>query len=613
MNIVHFIVIFVFTSVRSELSVTVLQAEEMYGNVTEINQRSSASGLKSVHLYEGDYLQTEICLMPNTELSIQAIVYSNDGPADRIRVSLDTQVLSDFWTLAFTDGGKGWDRFTPYQPHQSIFSTIAEGLHILKLTVVQSDRYGVEIDNIAVTVNSTFPLTSLNCNNACFTDITFPYPKSVTPTVSTARAVQKSVNTRCAEEDNVNIPVFHDNDSTTDFVVTASLPKYRSFLNKRGPDWNNCRMSEAFWKYEGLSLNYDQLRETATSRLNITYVGSTVGTTGERQVSAIEVDFELEGPSSGSVNSEIGTLVHIENARYSGTLSVQFQYLDKFNSWSNMQRKNAKDNEGNIIFDVPDFSFREGKGNKIRIEVYSDQSFASNISFGKFYMHKRWLKPDTSTTLYKDGLTVIEGVDIDMWWRINETMGVTIIGENKTFHDVDYIRIYRRVPWTVDGFSQVFVLYQDANIRLLPTTPHGLDWIPFGSSVIIGQTNPHSNRPCAPISHLNIHPHLLHMTIFYMDGSVVPLKLQTTMSETMLHISGSHYVKDINLYPFFTFRSMYVADDNNDVDHISVDGGKPLKITEQWNEIRGNYFAFFRQCISQHNTQSPDISIQFMT
>lgn len=58
---------------------------------------------------------------------------------------------------------------------------------------------------------------------------------------------------------------------------------------------------------------------------------------------------------------------------------------------------------------------------------------------------------------------------------------------------------------------------------------------------------------------------------------------------------------------------MYVADDNNDVDHISVDGGKPLKITEQWNEIRGNYFAFFRQCISKHNTQSPDISIQFMT
>ncbi|XP_060556794.1 uncharacterized protein LOC132717358 [Ruditapes philippinarum] len=583
----------------------VIQAEDMIGDVSEVNHRQHASGYKAVHLYTGNILQTELCFISGTKFTVNEIEYSNDGPSDMISVSLDKVVIDEFRTVALSDGGLGWDMF---KPHQSMVSTITEGHHMLTIKVIQSDQHGVEIDYIKVSVNYSQTIDSLSCKSFCFEDATYPhFTPSVSPSAGYARAVQRSVPTKCAEEDNINIPVFYESSSSLSFVVTASLPKYNSFQNNRGADWTNCQMYDAFWKYKNITLNSEHSLHTKSSSLRIYNVSP--GLLGTRKVILIEVDFELEGPSTGSTDSEIGAHFNLQNIRYDGSLSFQFQYYNRYNIWSPKQDKTVKISESSIKFVTPDFTFREGKGNKIRIEVYGDPNSNGNITIGDIFMFKRPMRNDQSTTLYKDGATVIEGVDVDMWWRINETMCATVKGVPTTFSNIDYLRIYRRVPWTVNGFSQVFVLYQDANIRLLPTTPHGLDWIPFGSSVIIGQTDPLSNRPYSPISHLDIDPDSLHMTIFFTDSNVVSINMQTTMTETQLHVTATHLVKDASLHPFFTFRSMFVANDNNDVDHIVADGGVPMKIGGDWNDLRGHYFAFYRQCISKHNTQSPDISL----
>ncbi|XP_053394088.1 uncharacterized protein LOC123524752 [Mercenaria mercenaria] len=609
MNIVTVLLGFtIVSSASAEVTEIFIQAEDMLGNVSRVNPRRHASGQKSVHLFTGDSLETELCFKSDTKFTMNEVRYSNDGPSDRIRITLDKLVVDEFETVMVTDGGRGWDIL---QTYQSGASTVVEGRHFLSVTVFESDKYGVEIDFIKFSVNYSQTLDSLRCKSVCFKDITFPYYKPVVSPLGSARAVQRSVQTKCAEEDNINIPVFHDNGKGLNFVITASLPKYRSFNNSRGPDWTDCQMYDAFWKYKDINLNHGHISQTGTSRLHITQV--TPGFFGTRHIGIIEVDFELEGPSTGLTDSEIGAIIHLQNIKYDGILAFQFQYYNRYNVWSNKQEKIIKNAERNVMFRTPDFAFREGKGNKIRIEVYADSNSFNNILIGDVRMYKRTLKPDKSTLLYTDGVTIIEGVDKDMWWRINETMSVTIKGGKQTFNDVDYIRIYRRVPWTDVDFSQIFVLYQDANVRLLPTTPHGFDYIPFGSSVIIGQTNPLSDRPFAPISHVDIDPNLLQVTIFFMDSNVVTLKIQTTMLDTQLHVTVNHFVKDVNIYPFFTLRSMYVADDNNDVDHISADDGIPMKINEQWNELRGNFFAFYRQCISKHNTQSPDISIRMIS
>ena len=584
----------------------IIQAEDMVGDVSEINQRQHASGYKAVHLYTGNVLQKELCFVSGTKFTVSEIEYSNDGPSDRISVSLGQVVIDEFSTVTFSDGGLGWDKF---RPHQSMASTITEGHHILTLKVLQADKYGVEIDSIKVNVNySSQTLDTLSCKSFCFEDATYPrFTPTLSPSLGYARAVQRSIPTKCAEEDNINIPVFHESSTSLNFVVTASLPKYNSFQNNRGADWTNCQMYDAFWRYKNIDLNHEHERQTESSVLHIYNVFP--GFSDTSKVSLIEVDFELEGPSTGSTDSEIGAHFHLQNIRYNSALAFQFQYYNRYNTWSPKQLKIAKTPGSSITFITPDFSFREGTGNKIRIEIYGDRNSNNNLTIEDIHMFRRPMRNDQSTTLYKDGATVIEGVDVDMWWRINETMSATVKGAPKTFHNIDYLRIYRRVPWTVDGFSQIFVLYQDANIRLLPTTPHGLDWIPFGSSVIIGQTDPHSNRPFSPISHIDIDPNLLKIVIFFTDGNVVSMKIQTTMSETQLHVTANQLVKDVNLHPFFTFRSMFVANGNNDVDHIVADDGVPRKIGEDWNDLRGHFFAFYRQCISKHNTQSPDISL----
>lgn len=577
-----------------------IETESMTKNIKQRTARQHASGYQTVHLYKGDTISTEICLNSYTELTVKDFRYSNDGGSDRIRVSFDMAVIAEFDTVAGLDNGQGWEKF---RTSLIMYSTVDSGRHILTVTVIDADPHGVEVDAINIQVNNSQSVASVRCQVFCFDEIGIPYSHPTPPPVTRARAVQMSTKTNCAEEDNVNIPVFHD--SLKSYVVTASLPKYPSFENNRGPDWRNCKMVSDIWKYTDVSLSQITHRSTQASQLTIS-PESTVFP-GSR-IALIEVDFDLEGPSTGSMDSEVGTNIKLNFLRFNGTLSFQFQYYNRYNTWSQVQHEVAKTGNNNVMFETPDFSFREGPGNKLRIEVFSDQSNTVAYSIGEFFMKKRQLKPDKTTALYKDSLTVVESVSIDMWWRVNETMTVTILN-GTTVNNAAYMRIYRRVPWVVDGFSQVFVMYQDGNVRLLPVTPHGLDWIPFGSSFLIGQSNYSSLRPCSPIKRMLIDPHLLTIKLFYADGGFASVRLVTTLMETQLHISDLIYANDAALYPFFTLRSMYVSDGNCDVDQFNVEG-QVRGILDPWGTQYGNFFAFYRKCISMHNTQSPDITLR---
>ncbi|KAL4231367.1 hypothetical protein ACF0H5_008946 [Mactra antiquata] len=579
-----------------------IEAETMLGNNEDIFSRRLASEGKSVHLISDQSIFMDICLLTPTEISSVEVIYSNDGGSDRIQVSVGKTVLGVVDTLAYTDNGQGWSRF---RTSSETFPPVTiEGRQSLHLYVLQSDKYGVEIDYIKFNLNKTLSLDSLECAAFCFDDISYSPPPNETNCVSPGRAEQKSVKTLCAEEDNVNVPIFHDNPSK--FVVTASMPKYRSFSNSRGPDWENCAFSSAFWSFQHIQLANTLTLNSDKAQLVMSMSPSEL--LGTNRIAMIEVDFVLADVRSGSTESVVGTLTTFNDLIFTGSLTLQFQYYDRYNKWSTTQIKTVKQGTRSVEFSTPDNSFREGGGNKIRVEIFTDRtSIKDAIIIGELSMRMRQLVDDKSRTIFQDGTTVIEGVDMDLWWRVNETMTVTVA--NKTFDNIDYIRIYQRVPWTASLVSQVFVLYQDGNVRLLPITPHGLDWIPFGSSVIIGQTDPLSPRPSAPINHLDIDPDNLKVTVWYADGGVIPIEIDTSVSETRLTVSETHFTGDLQTQPFFTFRSMYVTDGNGDVDHMSVDGGNSISILDDWSSLPGNFFAFFRKCISKHNTQSPDITI----
>lgn len=60
---------------------------------------------------------------------------------------------------------------------------------------------------------------------------------STAPSLTTARTINQSIETQCAEEDNVNIPFLGN---VTSFVVEATHPTYEVEIDNCKPDFRNC-------------------------------------------------------------------------------------------------------------------------------------------------------------------------------------------------------------------------------------------------------------------------------------------------------------------------------------------------------------------------------------
>ena len=576
------------------------QSETKYMEVS----RSNASSGKAVHLFKGDKIHLEFCLSKETLFQIKDVKYSNDGGDDIISVAVDNEPVRMFQTISVYDGGRGWNKYRSSGPW-NYSAILSEGRHRISVSVLGSDSFGVEIDMLYIEMpDSNQDMSSFLCSVFCFDNIHYADDMShQTITQAKAKIVQKSVKTNCAEEDNVNVPVFHE--GARKFVVTASYPKYMSFSNNRGADWRNCQMSGPFWKFENFSLMKTLNLKSGTAEVASKWNGDKM---------RMDVEFSLEGPSTGSTDSEIGADIffNFDWLPANADVTISLSYLDRYSHWSQAIPQQLNISSLRAEWRTPDFTFREGSGNRLRLEIRASMLQVRQVlKVKEFYMFKRHIEYDKSVQVFSDGMTIIEAVDMDMWWRINETMTL-ILDNGKIFGNVDYFRVYQRVPWSYNGFSQVFVMYQDGNVRLLPVTPHGLDWVPFGSSVLLGQTDPHSSRPSAPIAHVNINPANLNMKIFYKDGGIISLQINPTSRETKLVVSDAEYTQDLKLYPFFTFRSMWVANGNSDVDHVSVDGAVTKRILSGWKELSGTFVVFYRKCISQHNTLSPDISLKII-
>ena len=134
------------------------------------------------------------------------------------------------------------------------------------------------------------------------------------------------------------------------------------------------------------------------------------------------------------------------------------------------------------------------------------------------------------------------------------------------------------------------VIYQDGMVRLLPITPPGVDWIPFGSSILLEESNPTRPRPSANIKLIDIDVKKMSMKIVYENGNMATVHLRSSFTETILTVSDVTY-KNRSKFPFLTFMSMWVADGNSDVDHVSVNGNMAHRIND-WQKLFGTSVVF---------------------
>lgn len=594
-------ILFVLLAFASaECSQFYLQAENFRTKGKIINHRN-ASGNKAVYLKSGQKHQMFFCLQKESKVSLRELRYLDDGKPKTVVIHMDGTYLG----VMTTDNkaiGKIRSKYSSFKGVGEQM-TLSRGRHVLRVQVTNGDRHGVNIDMAELDIED-LDLTkeAFTCKSFCYTEI--PFSSNMysvfKDTVGPAKALQKSYPTKCAEADNVKIMLFHEN--IRKYRIRARHPGYHTLANQREPDFNKCHFStRILWEVKGIKF----------AKKKFKYVDKTVMLDLVKKHSlAVEMtaNFKVQGREEGMNDHDVGALLTVSLVNVRSGIFISVVVQGRNGIWDNIGTKYIKKgNSSNLTWDISDYTWAEKKENILKIVFIGDNVNSASVSSVK--LEKRFLKGDRSFSIFNDNNVIIEGVDIDMWW-LKDGMSITIEGEDMSW-TAHYFRMYAPVPWA-EGFSQTFVMYQDGNVRLLPYTPHGADWIPFGSSVLIGQVNSSSLRPAAEITHVHINPEAQEFTVHYKDGGIALVTMESTMDETIAHVKVLKLGRDPAIFPFVSFRSMWVKDGNADVDHVSSNGRKGHHILDPWGMLYGYSFTFYRSCISRHNTQSPDINIEVM-
>ena len=573
------------------------------------NDRSAASGKATVHLNTSQSVTNKFTTRSSCLMAILDVAYTNDGGSDSIEAYIDGIVIGSFNTIAASNFGRNWNviRNTGMIGKNM---KINSSSHELLFKAVNTDSYGVELDKFVLNLTCTGRVQPSGPSPMC-TNVS-----SMTSALNCSNppyAIRNSTNTNCAEEDNVNIPIYYS--GVQSFKVTAQLPQYYPSLttmNNRKENFANCEFaSKNIWKIGVNDNNHSEFSVPCASK--VYYVGEPISVfcheiTNKYNNPKYTIYFTAKGISSGLVEASIGSVLTVKFTQVTGSLVLEVRCFGRDNHWLSLGTATFNSNELSKVWRVPDLTWNEEQNsNQIELQVLSGSSVNASGKFDYLKLDKRDEGGESSPiTVFNNGETIIEAIIIDFWWLYPKGMVIKNLHNNQEWRNITYFRIYRKIPGT-NNFSQLFVLYQDGNSRILPFPPNGIDWIPFGSSVIIGPTTSNSVRPYASIIRVNINAISLAMEIHYESGAKATATLQYTATSTTIHVDDISYTTT-SLTPFATFRSMWVADGNADVDRVQT-SRNTWHVQYGWQSISASSFKFYRSCVSNHNTLSPDIII----
>ncbi|XP_060076093.1 uncharacterized protein LOC132555747 [Ylistrum balloti] len=568
-------------------------------NIHRLNARSGAEKELAVSLKTGDMIKLVFCLTEKADVQVSGLVISNDGGEDELSILLDWDEVGSTRSKYTRLSGQGWNIFESTSP-VGLRRTLDAGRHSVTVNVTSADEFGVELDAVMIKVSDEdLNEDAFTCNVFCFNDITYAHVEGK-DFIASARMEQRSYRTECAEEDNVRIPFYHSRISK--FAVKAMHPKYKAFVNHRGSDFTNCRMvNDLLWRFENLTYPFS-MRQFKRGKAIITHDKND-------DHNIIVTFFSPDGPNKGVVDSEIGSRLYVELRNVLAPIEIGLTYYGREKKWSSSEFITFSPEKTNHTWHVSDYTWNESPENIIRLLLPLDLPFEIDVAM--ISLNKRKTKEDTAFKVFDNSEKIIEGVNVDFFWRSDGDMVVKMTDSGKVYTGADYVRIYTHLPWGNHEFSQIIVLYRDGNFRILPLAPPGVDWIPFGSSLLIGETDPDYERPFASISEveIDIRKNILNLT--YANGNTVTIELHIAFAETSLTVTNINF-KNKRLFPFMIYNSMWVSDGNADVDRVRVNGNEARRIMADWRYLYGTSVAFYRQCLSRHNTMSPDIRVELL-
>jgi len=438
-------------------------------------------------------------------------------------------------------------------------------------------------------------------------------------------AVNNSYPTCCAEFDNINIPIYKE--GITDYRITVTHPGYAETIAPQ-PLWtigiDDGQVTE--FKQSGFS-DFDEFYPQDGYGLE-EFVSEC-----PKEINNDWMNHQyLKFTTQDGTKTDLGAKFTIDFAGVNGTLEIEALTWNG-TDWTSHGSKVFNSSNKSQTWEFADGTWVLGTdSNNIHLDVVTAQEDGQSTpgswaQYDQIRLTRRailnnrepdWTgcpppdpddggsAPDTFIDLYHKSSNVdVIGAKVDKWWRPGEAMTIKVVGGD-TLTNAHYFQLYHKVPDTECDYQQILVLYEDGYARILPLPREGEDWIPFGSSVIIGPAQ-EAERPHSDIDEVIIDPENLTVDITYGDGSKAHLQLSSDRTQTVVNVDGITY--NTTDYPFATFRSMWVEDGNADVDHIyTQDGTYP--VMGDWQILDGNWWFFNREIVSKHNTLSPDIMIE---
>ncbi|CAC5401887.1 unnamed protein product [Mytilus coruscus] len=589
--------IFFYTCDISSATLIQLEAENSLLSQNNIDFKTiQIAEEKSLLVGSEEILNFYFCLSEDSNVTFKQVCGFHSGNMSQLQVSVDQSYISSFELPKM----KSEVQFIPCVGMNFTINLLS-GRHLLTLTKIDNDTDHFFIDNFQIHFPEIYITNSiLQCSTICLERINLPKIQVNQLNSSVVGRIQNNnYNTMCAEVDNINIPIHHE--QAKRYKVTAIHPAYHSFENTKIHDFKNCKQTESvIFSIRNFPLGQPLFSSNGIVLREARYLSRRT----------ILLKFYMEGPIKDSVNSEIGSDIHLQVSPIKFNTDITFSFYGRTQRWISTSPITFSTDKLQHTWNVPDFTWSSTSPNYISFIL--PDNFTTTLIIKRLSIEKRQVRPDIPFKMFSNDRLILEGVDKDFWWpQNNDRMTVKVMETGKEFDYADYLRIYIPVPWNSINWCQIFVIYQDGNVRILPITPPGVDWIPFGSSLVVGETNPFSRRPYSAIRHIDFHAKQFRMDIYHYDGNNASLVLNSKMFETSMIIENFQFKRQ-SLLPVLTFRSMFVTEGNADCDHVNVDGKQDIRIQSNWTEVLGTTFFFYRKCISKHNTQSPDYLVEIL-
>ena len=583
-----------------------LEAEDYVSNRFIIH-RESASGEATINYNEGQSLNLYFCLRFESRVALHDVKYSNDGGGDTFEVSIDGYKMGTVNTPDHSKFGENWDNFMSSNQLGDEMK-LHSGRHKVTLNFTNTDKYGVEIDYIQIRVEDRRLSRHLfDCALYCVPDIHYDNGP-VRDDMASAVAIRKVLPGTCPLEHNVLINVYHEN--IEHYLLSATLPKYRSFENNFGAEDGSCDKildKNLLWKFQNIKLpllNSDDNRFPDGASLS--YRGSNISRSSSLLATfkAVQQEDDLDK----------GSVLHVRFKEPVNQLYLEVKYRGKDKAWSDPVGQFINSQNMEMSLTIPTDTWSTVEDNALELVVLADpDSFHKNV-FETIELRRRRIQQQKEVNLFNKVDIQMNAVEEITGTPNEQAQKMTIRRRdtNELVNASSYLSIFSNTPWSNKN-SEILRLYQDGRLFLIPMTPHGLSSVPLGSAVVIGQSEPAADQPMAPIDHVDIDPGALQVHITYKDGGKATLLLKSQMQATMVIVKDMKLVKDPISHPFATISTMWQYDGNSEVDHVSSNSNREHHVMNGWDTLHGTSFSFFRKCISRHKTQSPDLQLRVLT